>query len=207
MAISHQFEDYPAQVVIKSLVTKPLELTSPTLQLANSFPSSPIIPHSRYPASSTLASYDEAYESYDDDSEYDDDDDDTRSVFSDCGSVVSSVSSAPEDEAEPFQVIDYSSGFAVPVMVYASLEQAVRLSTQRAEAEVRRQEAMINEVHTVASTPPTRSPSSSFSPPQPPFTPGAAAAETIDSVNWNSPGAASTYAEWDEDEDAFFSMG
>ncbi|KAK8056876.1 hypothetical protein PG993_002103 [Apiospora rasikravindrae] len=196
MAISHQFQDYPAQVVIKSFVTKPLELTSSPTLLANSFPSSPIIPHSRYPAcSSTLASYDESYDDdSEDDSEYDDDDD-TRSVFSDCGSVVSSVSSAPEDEAEPFQVIDYSSGFAVPVMVYASLEQAVRLSTQRAEDEVRRQEAMINEIHTVAAA---------RSSPQQPSTPGAA---TTDAVNWNSPGAASTYAEWDEDEDAFFSMG
>ncbi|KAK8048960.1 hypothetical protein PG994_010690 [Apiospora phragmitis] len=198
MAISHQIQDYPSQLVIKSFVTKPLELTSPTL-LVNSFPSSPIIPHSHYPASSTLASYDEAYESYDDDSEEEDDDDDAQSVFSDCGSVVSSVSSAPEDEAEPFQVIDYSSGYAVPVMVYASLEQAVRLSTQRAEAEVSRQEATINEIHTV----PARSSSSS---PQLSM-PEAAAAATTDAANWNSPGAASTYAEWDEDEDAFFSMG
>ncbi|KAK7924798.1 hypothetical protein PG985_006852 [Apiospora marii] len=191
MAISQQFEDYPAQVVIKSLVTKPLELTSPTL-LVKPFPSSPIIPHSHYPASSTLLSYDE---SYDDDSEDEyDDDDDTRSVFSDCGSVVSSVSSAPEDEAEPFQVIDYSSGHAVPVMVYASLEQAVRLSTQRAEAEVRRQEALINEVHTIP-----RWPSSSSS--------QTSSDAALNAANWNSPGAASTYAEWDEDEDAFFSMG
>ncbi|KAK8089685.1 hypothetical protein PG997_004646 [Apiospora hydei] len=193
MAISHQFQDYPAQVVIKSFVTKPLELTSPHAAAGELLP---LIAHnSPQPLSRLL--HTRVY----------DDDDDTRSVFSDCGSVVSSVSSAPEDEAEPFQVIDYSSGFAVPVMVYASLEQAVRLSTQRAEAEVRRQEAMINEVHTVASTPTTRSPSSFSSPQPPPFTPGAAAVETIDSVNWNSPGAASTYAEWDEDEDAFFSMG
>ena len=190
MAISQQFEDYPAQIVIKSFVTKPLELTSPTL-LVKPFPSSPIIPHSHYPASSTLTSYDE---SYDDDSEDEYDDDDAHSVFSDCGSVVSSVSSAPEDEAEPFQVIDYSSGYAVPVMVYASLEQAVRLSSQRAEAEVRRQEALINEVHTV----PWR-PSSSSSQASPDT--------ALNAANWNSPGAASTYAEWDEDEDAFFSMG
>ncbi|KAK8083147.1 hypothetical protein PG996_001928 [Apiospora saccharicola] len=191
MAISHQFEDYPSQVVIKSFVTKPLELTSPTL-MVKPFPSSLIIPHSHYPASSTLVSYDDSYESYDDDSEDEYDDDDARSVFSDCGSVVSSASSAPEDEAEPFQVIDYSMGYAVPVMVYASLEQAVRLSTQRAEAEVRRQEAIVNEVHTVPYRPSSTSSSSN---------------PLLDAANWNSPGAASTYADWDEDEDAFFSMG
>ncbi|KAK8019465.1 hypothetical protein PG990_004603 [Apiospora arundinis] len=198
MAIYQEMTDYPAQlVVIKSFVTKPLELTSPTLQANSFFPSSPsIIPHSHYPASSTLVSYDEYYESYDDDSEVDDDDD-TRSVFSDCGSVVSSASSAPEDEAEPFQVIDYSSGYAIPVMVYASLEQAVRLSTQRAEAEVRQQEALINQVHTVPAA------RSSFSPEQSQMPPGL----STDAADWTSPGAASTYADGDDDEDAFFSMG
>ncbi|KAK8095560.1 uncharacterized protein PG998_002188 [Apiospora kogelbergensis] len=198
MAIYQEMPDYPAQlVVIKSFVTKPLELTSPTLQVNSFFPSSPsIIPHSHYPASSTLSSYDEDYESYDDDSDMDDDDD-TRSVFSDCGSVISSVSSAPEDEAEPFQVIDYSSGYAVPVMVYASLEQAVRLSTQHAEAEARRQEALMNEVHTVPAA------RSSFSPQQSQLPPGLPA----DAADWTSPGATSIYADGDEDEDAFFSMG
>ncbi|KAK6189363.1 hypothetical protein LQW54_013340 [Pestalotiopsis sp. IQ-011] len=64
--------------------------------------------------------------------------DDSASLFSDSHSIVSSASTAPEDEAAPFTVREPSTGETVTV--YESLEQAVRYSLLRAEQERRREE-------------------------------------------------------------------
>lgn len=99
-----------------ALTTENLKALSPSSSLSYSF----------YPASVSSSRREE------------EDDDDSTSLFSDSHSIVSSASTAPEDEAAPFTVQEPSTGETVTV--YESLEQAVRYSLLRAEQERRREE-------------------------------------------------------------------
>lgn len=103
-------------------LASPAALTTENLKALS--PSS--FSHSFYPASVTSSRQE------------DDDNDDSASLFSDSHSIVSSASTAPEDEAAPFTVQEPSTGETVTV--YESLEQAVRYSLLRAEQERRREE-------------------------------------------------------------------
>lgn len=102
-------------------LASPAALTTENLKALS--PSS--FSHSFYPASVSSSREDQ-------------DDDDSASLFSDSHSIVSSASTAPEDEAAPFTVQEPSTGETVTV--YESLEQAVRYSLLRAEQERRREE-------------------------------------------------------------------
>ncbi|KAI4597375.1 hypothetical protein KJ359_004481 [Pestalotiopsis sp. 9143b] len=101
-------------------LASPAALTTENLKALS--PSS--FSHSYYPASVSSSREEE--------------DDDSASLFSDSHSIVSSTSTAPEDEAAPFTVQEPSTGETVTV--YESLEQAVRYSLLRAEQERRREE-------------------------------------------------------------------
>ncbi|KAF3004604.1 hypothetical protein E8E14_007458 [Neopestalotiopsis sp. 37M] len=119
--------------------------------------------------------------------------DDAASLFSDAQSVVSSTSTAPEDEAAPFTVQEAS---GETVTVYESLDQAVRYSLLRAE-QLRRQE---EETRRFAYSPFSVTPRQQQSPEE----------VVLSATSWvsapQSTGPAQDGAD-DEDEDAYFSMG
>ncbi|ETS81766.1 hypothetical protein PFICI_06768 [Pestalotiopsis fici W106-1] len=137
---------------------------------------SPSLPHNYSASVSSRASEDE----------------DAASLFSDAHSVVSSTSTAPEDEAAPFTVQEAS---GETVTVYESLDQAVRYSLLRAE-QARRQE---EETRRFAYMPYSAAPQQSQD-------------VILNEASWVSapapPPAGDAQGDADEeDEDAYFSMG
>ncbi|KAH6655707.1 hypothetical protein BKA67DRAFT_657629 [Truncatella angustata] len=114
---------------------------------------------------------------------------DAASLFSDSRSVLSSTSSAPEDEDAPFTVRDASGEI---ITVYSSLEQAVRHSLLRAEQERRAEE----EARQFAYAPLLTSPRALED-----------VAATSTSLDAAMVGAGYGGEDMDDDEDAYFSMG
>lgn len=106
---------------------------------------------------------------------------DSASLFSGCERVLSSTSSAPEDEEAPYTV---QSTVGEHITVYQSLEQAVRYSLLRVEQERRSEEETRRFAY--ASLPLPLQDAASTTP----------VAE-----------AGLGHTEVDEDEDAYFSMG
>lgn len=120
------------------------------------------------------------------------DQDDAASLFSDAQSVVSSTSTAPEDEAAPFTVQEAS---GETVTVYESLDQAVRYSLLRAEQLRRQEEETRRFAYSPFSMTPRQQPQDEV---------------VLSATSWvsapQSAGPAQDGAD-DEDEDAYFSMG
>jgi hypothetical protein len=127
--------------------------------------------------------------------------DDAASLFSVAESVMSSTSSAPEDEGAPFTV---QTADGESITVYESLEQAVRYSLVRVEQERRREE----EGRRFAHAPRNASGSSAASMEMAPVA-GSWPAASQPSYGWASGGAEVQNGDEDEDvdEDAYFSMG
>jgi hypothetical protein len=122
---------------------------------------------------------------------------DAASLFSDAQSVVSSTSTAPEDEAAPFTVQEAS---GETVTVYESLDQAVRYSLLRAEQLRRQEEETRRFAYSPFSVASRQQQQQQQSPEE----------VVLSATSWvsapQSAGPAQDGAD-DEDEDAYFSMG